>query len=804
MIIPLKWFILEKYKTLEEIVDSLLTPKEGERFSKFEESKILNLTQLLKEKDFLNFHSSVKLKLYLNEVELNGKDFIYPAIIIGGLALSYTYSNHFINFLKFMSQESKYLSGYYQEFLENYKSTFRPFMNFAGVLSLLYSSTFNSFTSIKYFNQVDDKKEKVFIGSMLALSSLALGYSTYALFSNLFSRISLNLFKEELKSSLFNITPKMISPSDLLLEKNYFFNTLNGLFKSLGSMVLSISPILYPSLIPHFHKLYNNLTGKEGLAASVLLLPSGKYSLNANKTRLGDFLNHSLFFIEEKYVIDQKHSLSDLAKLVMSPLSKLSFYTLLNGYNFKGKEERLNKLSDNSFWKVFSTSGAFINENKKSADYISSLISEGKKRIGKYVDEVNLPEQDKELLTKYLMPFYLSALHTDAPSKVLHSKLNVEMTDFLNYALSKGYLMLFKNRRKVNLLHVKNPFGDSSFLEDIIVKLVDYERISERDKLKYEANSLSIMDTRSLDLPWITKLMSLSDVPPLIPIPLLFSGKINLDSKEYYALITWMLKGKTLLEEVNAIDKGKFNLLSKTLRELVEGTARLNYNLFIKKKNLSKIKIFDFEERIVQKIKNPLEKMSLELHDSSLLLPPSVQNGLYDLMRTFNDLQDSHSYILGDEDLNLENILIPKIDCGRKDCKPIIIDPVLEFGPTPNLFYTYLADQRKGVKQSEELKLVEEYIDLMTEHGLFKEDNSKLLTSTALLFAVRNLETEIMFIKYAKVSKGEEKGFFLKSIHSFSQYSPLFDVLPLNMRNEVKKAVSYAEMLEEESLNLLS
>ena len=198
-----------------------------------------------------------------------------------------------------------------------------------------------------------------------------------------------------------------------------------------------------------------------------------------------------------------------------------------------------------------------------------------------------------------------------------------------------------------------------------------------------------------------------------------------------------------------------------------------------------------------------MENLSSELHDSSLLLPSSIENELYTLIRGFNNLYSPHNFIVGDEDLNLENILIPKIDCGRKNCKPIIIDPVLEFGPVPNLFYTYLADQRKGIGRSEEVKLVEEYVDLIREYELFKGGKSKLLASIALLFAVRNLETEIMFIKYATASKGEERIFFLKSISYFSKPSPLFNVIPSEIGSNVRNLLSYAKRLKEESLTVL-
>ncbi len=798
---------MEKHETLEGLLDSVISPSEKESFSRLKDSEVLNLTSLLEKEDFLKFKSSVKIKSFMNEVQLNWKDFIYPALVAGGLIFSYAYSNHFINSIKIISQESKYLSVYYEEFLENYKLTFKPFMNFAGMLSLLYSSTFNSFTSIKYLNQAGDKKEKFFIGAMLGLSSLALGFSTYALFSSLFNKISLNLFRDELTNSLVNCTSKTISSSSLMLEKTYFLNTFNKLFKSFSIVLFGISPVLYPSLIPKFHNLYSKLTGKENLSASVLLLPSGKYSLSAGKSKLEDFLNHSLFFIEEKYIFHRKHSPSDLMKLAMSPLSKLSFYTFLRGYNFIGREEKLKELSDNYFWKIFSTSGAFVRGDDnlpKSSIYISSLVSEGKRRVKKYVDETNLPKKDKELLIKYLMPFYLSALNTDAPSKVLQSLLKREMNSFLNYAFNNGYLMPFKSRRNVELFHVKNPFSNSSFLEDIVVKLVEYERIEERNKLEYEVNSLSILNTRSWDLPWILKLKSLSDTPPLSPIPFLFSGKINLNNKNYYALITWMLKGKTLLKEINTLKENKFDLLSKTLRELVKGTARLNYNFLIKKGNLRKIRTFNLEDIIAEKIKSQSEMLSLYLQDSSLIIPPSTEEKLYTLMEEFNKLYSPHTFIVGDEDLNLENILIPEINCGRENCMPVVIDPILKFGPAPHLFYAYLADQRKGIGENKEVELVGEYIDLIMKYDLFKGDKSKLLTSTALLFAVRNLETEIMFIKYAANSEGEEKSFFLKSISHFSKYSPLFDELPSRIKPAAIDVQSYAKRLEEKALTILS
>ncbi len=794
-----------EYKNLEELVGSSFTPKEREHFKELEDSKVLNLNSYLEKKNLLKFRNLTKLKSLINEIDLSWKDLIYPAVVAGGLALSYTYSNHFINFLKFISQESKHMSNYYEEFLENYELTFRPLMNFAGALSLIYSSTFNSFTSIKYLNKVKDKKEKVFIGSMLALSSLALGYSTYALFSNFFGRVGLNLFKEELRTSLFNMSVKTLSSSASLMERNYFLSTLNGLFKSFGLLLFSISPVLYPSLIPRFHDFYNRITGKKSLSASLLLLPSGEYSLNAYKTKLGDFLNHSLFFIEEKYIVNQNYSFSDVMKLIISPISKSAFYAFSRSYNLAGKEKRLKRISDNLFWKAFSVSGAFIKEDKESAVYVSSLISEGKRRIKKYVEEVNLSESDQKLLVRYLMPFYLSAVHTDAPSKLLHLHLKVEMSKFLNYALREGYLEPFKSRRNIELFHVKNPFGNSSFLEDIVVKLVDCEKRDEKERLEYEANSLSILNTRSLNLSWISKLKSLYDAPPLTPIPLLFNGSLNLGGKNYYALITWMLKGRTLLEEINPLnDEDKFALLSNTLHKIVEGTARLNYNALIEKRNLSKIRIFNFEDRIIQKIIVPLEKLSSELNDPSLLLSDFMQDTIHSLVGEFNKLYSYERYLLGDVDLNLENILLSDVNCGGRNCKPIIIDPVLEFGPVPNLFYTYLADQRKGIGERREVKLVEEYLDLMRKYELSKEDKFKLLTSTALLFAVRNLETEIMFIKYANSSEGKDKEFFLKSIHPFSQYLSLFDELPLEVNFNVKQLIHYAGVLEEKSLNLLS
>ncbi len=600
---------------------------------------------------------------------------------------------------------SIYFKDFYGSILSAY-SKLKLLLNFSCVgITLEYLLNEVSAKHYFFFNTpLSRRKVKVALYSLTASALFAYGVGVLPydllLKAGLVDKINstFDLYKNFLKST-------SLESHILTLEKSQALSYLPNIYKTFVSF--SVIPLV--ASLPLFAHIFYNALTDENLDF-----------LQDWKTHKRNRTIENLFFLVSYKLERKKFNIENLSMFLfrIRALSRIAitFFDKLFYKKYYLKDPK--SLSDSMFWHR-----AFAGEN-----FSNEFLDELYKRLKKLsADEIDKNYQNE---VSFLLKLFVQS---DFSKKGVKEDLEHLIKDSENKSFS------FSLKEK-DCVSVKSIFSGVWPFQSIVFKLAPLECQDSVRKLKEECASLLYLQQKYEP---IKEIVFPATKQILNTVPLIYGGELKLD-RPYYAIVTLLMRGKTLAEIL--LDSKNTNLFYSTFNKLFEDTVHLNYFL-----SRRPVQVYDFSSAFMRKL-SKLESIADKINSPELAIDESVKNRILNFLCKYQNKK----CIVADQDLNLSNILMAETMFGSVQ---VVLDPIVKLSTPMNSFYAFLNDRRNNLSKLETSELLNRFVSL-TEKYFFKLD----LNDESLFLAIKNLMTEIMFMGFSLKDKS-----YLRDVDFFSK-----------------------------------